>query len=72
MPTLTFETIIHFNNGKSEVYYEHGDTPQALEALHERAKDYPNGRKELFQHADGCLRDTPPNSPTSNSFGLSH
>ena len=60
MPTLTFETIIHRTNGEIEVYYEHGDTPQALEVLQEQFKRYPNRRKELFQHGDGCLRDTPP------------
>ena len=60
MSTLTFETIIHRANGEIEVYYEHADTPQALEILQERLERYPNGRQELFQHGDGYLRDTPP------------
>ena len=60
MPTLIFETIIHRTDGETEIYYQHGDTPQALEILKEQFKHHPNGRKELFQHGDGCLRDTPP------------
>ena len=60
MPALTFETIIHRADGEVEIYYEHGDTPQALEVLQERFKHYPDGRKELFQHGDGYLHDTPP------------
>lgn len=60
MSSIIFETIIHLANGETETYYEHGDTPQAKEALQEKIKHYPNGRQELFQHGDGYLRDTPP------------
>ena len=60
MQTLTLETIIHLADGKVEVYHEHGDTPQAIEVLQERIEQYPNGRKELFQHGDGSLREIPP------------
>lgn len=60
MQTLILETVIHLADGKTEVYYERGETPHAIEVLQERLKYYPNGRKELFQHGDGLLRDTPP------------
>lgn len=62
---LVLETVIHRADGEVEVYYERGDTPQSFAALKEKLEDYPHGRKELYQHGDGFLRNYPPTSSFS-------
>ncbi len=57
---LVLETVVYRADGEVETYCERGDTPHSLAVLKEKLENYPNGKKELYQHGDGFLRETPP------------